>query len=331
MGAALTLAAGLLHARCTGRPYLLSHLLTSRCNLSCPYCIWKRNEPDCMTTEQVLALHRQAAASGFRGAFLWGGEPLLRADIIQILEHARSLGWFVSLATNGTLLPLRAKRVAPLVNSLLVSIDHPTEHDSLRGGEGVLDSCLRGLRLAKEANPALHRIICTVLTKHNWERMGDLAAIAEREGCLLLVQQMDRGLTETGERNDPHDVTQDQRDAALDELIRLKRLGKPVLNSYAYLHQFRTPAKQYACRCQRIYLTVNAKGQVWGCAQNRPVGDALRTPLKDILASAEYAAFREAADRCSRCRDAGTLENTFLYNLDIEPLWNLMAHSVRAH
>ncbi|MBI4143899.1 radical SAM protein [Candidatus Woesearchaeota archaeon] len=329
MHVAITLAKGLLHSKITNKPFMLSHLVTNRCNLSCPYCIWKRNEPDKMSKEQIKKFYNEAKQEGFKGVFIWGGEPLLREDIPEILEHAKSLKWNVSMATNGEMLEEKAEKIAPYLDTILISIDHPTKHDILRQGKKVYEKAINGIRRIKQCNPGIKCIIATVLTKHNYDQMKNMVELAAKERCFLLVQQMDKGITYDKNTNNKEDATQEQRDKALDMLKKLKKDGHAIINSNTYLNQFHSPKKQYKCKCQRCYLTVYANGSIWGCAQNKPVGNIIETPLKKILSSEEYANFRKHADECSKCTDAGTLENTYLYELKIEPIMNFLKNAVK--
>ncbi len=50
-------------------PFILSHLLTGRCNADCATCLWKMPADarvDELTTDEVVALYRDAAAPGLQ-------------------------------------------------------------------------------------------------------------------------------------------------------------------------------------------------------------------------------------------------------------------------
>jgi len=95
--------------------------LTDRCNFDCFYCHNEGlgdtrgpREPadNEMTTEHVLRLARVAHSHGIDEFKFTGGEPMLRADLEEIVESIASLdGTEVSMTTNGTFLPGRAEQL----------------------------------------------------------------------------------------------------------------------------------------------------------------------------------------------------------------------------
>ncbi len=96
------------------RPLNVMLAVTDRCNSRCRYCnIPGRGHPD-ETTEQLLKLIDEIAAAGAVRLGLWGGEPLLRDDIGELVDHAKSRGLYVTMDTNGLLWPERAAELRAL-------------------------------------------------------------------------------------------------------------------------------------------------------------------------------------------------------------------------
>ncbi|MFP4632903.1 MAG: radical SAM protein, partial [Halobacteriales archaeon] len=136
--------------------------LTDRCNFDCFYCHNEGlgdtrgpQEPDDdeMSTEKILRVARVAHEFGIRSFKLTGGEPMLRADLPEIVEGIASMeGTEVSMTTNGTFLPGRATelREAGLerVNVSLDALDHDDFRDITRGG---VEKVLEGVGAAIEA------------------------------------------------------------------------------------------------------------------------------------------------------------------------------------
>uniref|UniRef100_G3U1M3 Molybdenum cofactor synthesis 1 n=1 Tax=Loxodonta africana TaxID=9785 RepID=G3U1M3_LOXAF len=65
--------------------------LTEKCNLRCQYCMPEEGVPltpkaDLLTTEEVLALARLFVKEGVDKIRLTGGEPLIRPDVVDIVE-----------------------------------------------------------------------------------------------------------------------------------------------------------------------------------------------------------------------------------------------------
>ena len=86
------------------RPLWLLAELTYRCPLQCPYCTnplelhQHKNELDTSAWMDVLS---QARELGSVQLGLSGGEPLIRKDLEQIVEHASEIGFYSNLITTG--------------------------------------------------------------------------------------------------------------------------------------------------------------------------------------------------------------------------------------
>ncbi|MFO1514794.1 MAG: radical SAM protein, partial [Verrucomicrobiota bacterium] len=83
--------------------------VTDRCNERCLYCMpegykgWER-KPDHLTANEILRVARVAARMGFRKFRLTGGEPLVRADLPDIVRGMRAIPGVehIGISTNGT-------------------------------------------------------------------------------------------------------------------------------------------------------------------------------------------------------------------------------------
>lgn len=103
-------------------PLWLLAELTYDCPLHCPYCSNpvqlgdNKHECDTATWKRVLSEAREMGAVqlGFSG-----GEPLLRKDLEELVEHASQLGFYTNLITSG--IGLNEKRIAALKNA---GLDH---------------------------------------------------------------------------------------------------------------------------------------------------------------------------------------------------------------
>lgn len=78
--------------------------VTNGCNLACSHCHSSSGDklPEELSTDEAVEVLNQLHAMGVLRLAIAGGEPFMRRDILQILEHACSLpGWQVSVITNG--------------------------------------------------------------------------------------------------------------------------------------------------------------------------------------------------------------------------------------
>jgi len=90
------------------RPILsLRITLTNRCNVNCLYCHHDGmvKSKDEMTADELYTICKIAKKIGVRKIRLSGGEPLLKKDIVEIVDKIASLGFKdISMTTNGILL-----------------------------------------------------------------------------------------------------------------------------------------------------------------------------------------------------------------------------------
>jgi pyrroloquinoline quinone biosynthesis protein E len=103
-------------------PLVLIAELTHRCPLHCVYCsnpleLTKRAEE--LPTEVWTRVFGEAAEAGVMQVDFTGGEPLVRTDIVRLVQAARTAGLYVSLITSG--LPLDEEKLDTLV---LAGLDH---------------------------------------------------------------------------------------------------------------------------------------------------------------------------------------------------------------
>src|SRR5512140_1824475 len=93
--------------------------VTDRCNLRCVYClpvqgvVW-RPPAEILSYEEILRIVEAAAALGIRKVRLTGGEPLIRAGLIELVRRIAQLPGIqdISLTTNGLLLQKLARPLA---------------------------------------------------------------------------------------------------------------------------------------------------------------------------------------------------------------------------
>jgi PqqA peptide cyclase len=89
------------------RPYTLVAELTYRCPLRCVYCsnpIDFAHLRDELSTDQWRRAFSDAAQLGVIQLHLSGGEPVLRHDLCELIQHARACDLYTNLITGGTLL-----------------------------------------------------------------------------------------------------------------------------------------------------------------------------------------------------------------------------------
>lgn len=180
---------------------------TRRCNLACRHCYSDsdaRRHPE-MTTAEGVAMIRDIAAFGAPALLLSGGEPLLRPDLFEVIEEARTLGLPVTLSSNGTLVkPRVARRLASLgVRYVGISLDGiGAVHDAFRGRRGAFDRSLAGIRALREAG--VRAGVRVTLSEAAIAALPDLFDLVEREGvgriCFYHLVPAGRGVEQAPSR-----------------------------------------------------------------------------------------------------------------------------------
>jgi len=168
------------------KPTILSWNTTFRCNVRCQHCYASANDRGLkgeLTTEEGEALIQDIASLGTSILVFSGGEPLMRSDILQLIQCSSTNGLIPTMGTNGFLLEKRASKLAEAgLKAVGVSLDAPiaSQHDEFRGVTGSFDRAIRGVKAAASVGmrTQIHFTI-TQNTASQLEKMVDLAETLE--------------------------------------------------------------------------------------------------------------------------------------------------------
>ena len=131
--------------------------LVRRCNLTCQHCYsisCDKDFPGELTTAEACQVMDDLKAFGVPVLILSGGEPLLRPDILELARRAKSLGFYVGLSSNGTLIgPHNVDAIAGSgFDYVGISLDGmESTHDRFRRKQGAFRAALNGVRLCRGA------------------------------------------------------------------------------------------------------------------------------------------------------------------------------------
>ncbi len=160
--------------------------LIRRCNLTCKHCYsisTDRDFPGELTTDEVFAVMDDLRRFRVPVLILSGGEPLLRPDIFDIARHAKSLGFYVGLSSNGTLIDsANIDRIAGCdFDYVGVSLDGiGATHDRFRQMNGAFDASLQGIRLCRDLGLKIG--VRFTMTQENAHDLPQLLRLVEEEG-----------------------------------------------------------------------------------------------------------------------------------------------------
>ncbi|WP_292937046.1 MULTISPECIES: GTP 3',8-cyclase MoaA [unclassified Novosphingobium] len=269
--------------------------VTDRCDLRCAYCMPERMEflprAEVLTLEEMHRLALAFIERGVRKIRLTGGEPLVRRDMIQLVQAlGRKLGDGLdelTLTTNGTRLAEFADDLAAAgvkrINVSLDTLDRAAFASLAR--RDMLPQVLEGIAAAKAAGLKV-KINAVALKDINEATLPDLITWAHGEGHdVTLIEVMPLGEVE-GDRFD-HYLPLDAVRRDLEKRWTLTpsdaRSGGPA--RYVDIAQtggrlgFITPLTGNFCEgCNRVRVT--ATGQLYMC-----LGGEGRVDLRAALRS----------------------------------------------
>lgn len=248
-------------------PFSVNLIINYRCNYRCKYCNSYNVKEKEMTTKQILQMIDEFSGMGARRLGITGGEPLLRADIGNILDYAKMKGMKTTLTTNGSLVPQRINEFKNL-NLLLVSLDGPERvHDKYRI-PGSYKHAIQAIKTAKENG--LNVWSTTVITNLTEENIDFIIEKAREIGFKCLFQPVYcYSYSATRKAINKMSAQLNNHKNLVRRIIKLKRKGAPIVNSYTYLNYILKywPDKMHGqCHAGRFYCGVNSNGDVAPCS-----------------------------------------------------------------
>ncbi|MBN8589647.1 MAG: GTP 3',8-cyclase MoaA [Rhodothermia bacterium] len=162
--------------------------VTERCNLRCVYCMPPEGvalspKSHLLTFEEIERLARLFVRQGVRKIRLTGGEPLVRKNVVELVEKLAAIEGVDTLAmtTNGILLSrfLPALKKAG-INHLNISLDTLNREKfhkiALRDD---FDQTIKGIYAAIEAGLSPVKVNCVVMKEVNEDELNDFVAWTE--------------------------------------------------------------------------------------------------------------------------------------------------------
>ncbi|MBV6394490.1 MAG: GTP 3',8-cyclase [Anaerolineales bacterium] len=180
--------------------------LTDHCNLRCVYCMPEdqtfRPNAELMQDDEVLLLTYLFASLGFHKIRLTGGEPTVRAHIVDLVRgiaHTPGIR-SVSMTTNGVLLGRLAQPLADAgLQRVNISIDtlNPEKFKRLTRW-GKLEDVWNGIEAAETAGLSPVKLNAVIVRGYNENDVVDLARLTlDRPWQIRFIEMMPfAGVTE---------------------------------------------------------------------------------------------------------------------------------------
>jgi radical SAM protein with 4Fe4S-binding SPASM domain len=177
--------------------------ITRTCNLRCVHCYSDSDAqkyPGELSTEEAKRVIDDLASFRVSALLFSGGEPLLRTDLLKLIEYATGKGLRVTLSTNGTLIneTIAAKLKALGLTYVGISLDGiGATNDRFRGKEGAFDAAVRGFRNCRIFGQKVG--LRLTLTRRNCQDLHQIFDFIEAEGiqraCFYHLVYSGRGNT----------------------------------------------------------------------------------------------------------------------------------------
>jgi MoaA/NifB/PqqE/SkfB family radical SAM enzyme len=251
-----------------------------------------------LTVEEMEPIFRDLYSFGFMVTEISGGEPFLREDIYGVFALLDRIGFLYTTATNGTLITatgVERLRSAKGLLQLAISIDsfNPSTYERLRGRD-FLSVVLQNLELLIAAKLPFPIKINLVMNRVNYRETFAFLEFAKSRGIYLSVFPINLGNGFFHRHSDPQfQATGEERRHMAEiftELARLRRAGEPLWE-YSGFYDI---AADYVlgkpvgpCDAGKLYIDLNADGQVAVCLDHEGVGDMRQTGIKDLWRTLE--------------------------------------------
>ena len=270
--------------------------LTDKCNLRCVYCMPEdmtfRPRQELMQDDELLRLGRIFAELGVVKLRLTGGEPTVRARVVEIVRELTALPGIetVAMTTNGLLLDELA---GPLTQAGLqrvnISIDtlNPEKFKTLTRW-GTVDDVLAGIHAAQEAGLGVKLNSVVVRGYNDKDDVVDLARLTRHQDWQVrFIEMMPFGEITNFQQSGV--VSEEElRSTISDALGPLYEVNGGQLDGEARLFQLEdargtlgfisSVTQPFCASCTRIRLT--ADGRLRLCLLREREVDLL-TPLRE--------------------------------------------------
>ena len=292
--------------------------LTPRCNQRCVYCYnaWRGQAEvgDELTGEAICRLiDRVLADAQLEHVTLTGGEPFLREDLFDIIDHVNARGLAVAIISNGGALDERsaemlAQRDVAYVQVTFAGCDADM-HDALCGG-GTFDAAVRAVAMLCAAGVAVGgSVLCT---HHNFAATAATLAVMYEAG--IRYHFAFNRFNPSGQAASHLRQLLPTRSEVLSALRAADRFAgahdltihctMPI--PHCMLDEEVNPNVSFgqcSAGTDQAEYAVDCRGRLKLCPlQKQSIGSLLETPLSDLLAGGAAERFRAAIPAfCEPC------------------------------
>ncbi|NQU19301.1 radical SAM protein [bacterium] len=295
--------------------------LTNRCNLQCKMCDIYKNpngEENELSTVEIKDIIIQMKQMGIEHLILSGGEPLLRRDLLEIVELAIGKNIeMVDIITNGMLLndDIIKKLINLRLNHITVSLDGlKSINDEIRG-KGSFDKAERSIDRINYYKDKYDQKIPTVginftIMNSNIDDMIPMIEFARLKKCNIIVfQPLLFNNTKMYKKVNnplwPSEEMVERLEKIIPEIINIKSesdnlniyTDNEILKALPGYFKGRRPKSHIKCYEGIKRIVITSDGKLWSCSG--VYGDLKEKSLKRIWYSFNAAKMRIKSKRCN--------------------------------
>lgn len=293
------------------RPYHAQWLLTRRCNYRCIGCnVWRDqgSKQKELSTEEVKRGLHALRDLGVVEIVLSGGNPLLRDDIDEIIEHS-SRHFITTIYDNGSIAPkkLDALRHADFVAISLDTLDEK-KFDYMRGVKGAWTNSMNAIQTLQ--NEGINVGVSPTISQLNLDEIVDFTRHFTDKRipvwyCLYSYDlPMESSMFTIGKKIDDLEIKDRQAMARVcDQLKQLKKERQGVFITAKTLDAlktfFLTGERPWKCQALKSFVMVDSLGRVSGCHRQAPLCSV--SELKDMWDNPRFDDARRKNSSCEKC------------------------------
>ena len=290
--------------------------VTEKCNCKCVMCdIWKYKNQFPPLKQLIIIIHKLKRKK-VRQVTVWGGEPFLHPNIIEIMKEIKNCGMKLQIITNGTLLIGEKLAMAhKYADNIVFSIDSPYEeiHDAIRGKKGTFSFAIANIKtlieLCKETKTGPGIELDTTILAKNIDHIEKMVGLSENLGDIF-VDYDPAQISGTGNSADEKiiDIPNEQVVEKMNQLIALAEQGAHITSPYKLrlvkMYLLKQPINE---ACYSIFkdLLISPSGDVsfcWGI--NKIIGNILDDDIEEKWRNAiseNIGVIMGETPRCQKC------------------------------
>lgn len=174
------------------KPILAIYDTTKLCNQRCPMCNIHKDRSEQMTPEEIEKIAVALKKFGVRYVFIQGGEPLIRKDIIQVVDIFIRHSIKPTVITNGVLLTREtAEQLAKRRCNLSISIDSLVreQYAYLRGSDD-LQKVLKNIDIISDITDRQGNwaITSTITKQSSFKDIKNIYEYSKQKGFMFAIR-----------------------------------------------------------------------------------------------------------------------------------------------